>query len=97
MGINVSPDIFKEKMSILMNRLEFVRTYLDDLLVISNSAFKDHLRQLSTVLQRLRRTMLKINTEKSSFFSPEIEYLEYLLTKKGIKPGQKRIQAVLDL
>ena len=97
MGINVSPDIFQEKMSILMDGLEFVRTYLDDLLVISNSTFEDHLRQLSTVLQRLRRAGLKINAEKSSFFSPEIEYLGYLLTKEGIKPVQKKIQAVLDL
>ena len=30
MGVNVSPDIFQEKMSILMDGLEFVRTYLDD-------------------------------------------------------------------
>ena len=73
MGVNVSPDIFQEKMSILMDGLEFVRTYLDDLLVISNSTFEDHLRQLSTVLQRLHRAGLKINAEKSSFFSPEIE------------------------
>ena len=97
MGINVSPDIFQEKMSILMDGLEFVRTYLDDLLIISNSTFEDHLRQLSTVLQRLRRAGLKINAEKSSFFSPEIEYLGYLLTRDGIKPVQKKIQAVLDL
>jgi len=80
-----------------MDGLEFVRTYLDDLLVISNSTFEDHLRQLSTVLQRLRRAGLKINAEKSSFFSPEIEYLGYLLTKEGIKPVQNKIQAVLDL
>ena len=31
------------------------------------------------------------------FFAPEIEYLGYLLTKDGIKPVQKKIQAVLDL
>ena len=97
MGVNVSPDIFQEKMSILMDGLEFVRTYLDDLLVISNSTFEDHLHQLSTVLRRLRRAGLRINAEKSSFFSPEIEYLGYLLTKEGIKPVHKKIQAVLDL
>ena len=65
MGVNVSPDIFQEKMSILMDGLESVRTYLDDLLIISNSTFEDHLHQLSTVLQRLRRAGLKINAEKS--------------------------------
>ena len=80
-----------------MQDLEYVRTYLDDLLVISNGSFEEHLQQLGKVLQRLRRAGLKINAEKSSFFAPEIEYLGYLLTKDGIKPVQKKIQAVLDL
>ena len=35
MGIAGSPDIFQEKMSDLMATLEFVRTYLDDLLIIT--------------------------------------------------------------
>ena len=30
MGVNVSPDVFQEKMSELMEGLEFVCTYLDD-------------------------------------------------------------------
>ena len=35
MGVACSPDIFQAKMSELMATLEFVRTYLDDLLCIS--------------------------------------------------------------
>ncbi len=73
--MNVSPDIFQEKMSDLMAGLEFVHAYLDDLLIICNSTFEDHLCQLEIVLQRLRRAGLKVNAEKSSFFAPEIEYL----------------------
>ena len=34
MGMTGSPDIFQEKMSSLMRTLEYVRVYLDDLLVI---------------------------------------------------------------
>ena len=55
MGVNMSPDIFQEKMSDLMAGLEFVHTYLDDLLIISNSTFEDHLHQLQVVLHRFRR------------------------------------------
>ena len=61
MGVNVSPDVFQEKMSSLMQDLEYVRTYLDDLLIISNGSFEKHLQQLGRVLQRLRRAGLKIN------------------------------------
>ena len=78
MGVNVSPDVFQEKMSELMEGLEFVRTNLDDLLIISNGSFDDHLQQLDTVLNRLCLAGLKINVEKSAFFAPEMKYLEYL-------------------
>ena len=43
MGVAGSPDIFQEKMSDLMQTLVYVRTYLDDLLVITKVTFDDHL------------------------------------------------------
>ena len=46
MGIAGSPDIFQEKMSVLMEQLEYVQTYLDDILVIINDTFEDHLCKL---------------------------------------------------
>jgi hypothetical protein len=42
MGIAGSPDIFQSKMSELMEDLEYVRAYLDDLLCISRSSLEDH-------------------------------------------------------
>jgi hypothetical protein len=46
MGISCSPDIFQEKMSDLMQHLNFVRTYPDDLLIISCITFEDHLEKM---------------------------------------------------
>jgi hypothetical protein len=37
MGITGSPDIFQEKMSSLMENLEYVRVYLDDLIMITKT------------------------------------------------------------
>jgi hypothetical protein len=45
LGVSCSPDIFQDQMSHLMQHLNFVRTYLDDLLVISCSTFEDHLEK----------------------------------------------------
>ena len=70
----------------LIEGLEFVRIYLDNLILICNATFEEHLSQLTTVLRRLRRTGLKINTEKSFFFAPKIEYLGYMLTREIVKP-----------
>jgi hypothetical protein len=34
---------------------------------------------------------------KSSFYAHEIEYLGYILTREGIKPQPKKVQAMLAL
>ena len=51
MGIAGSPDIFQAKMSELMAPLEWIRTYLDDLLCITKGTFEDHLERLDQVLE----------------------------------------------
>ena len=67
MGLCNSPDIFQEKMSELMEGLEFVRAYIDDLLCITNGDFGDHLEKLELVFQRLQKAGLKVNAKKSFF------------------------------
>ncbi len=51
MGIAVSPDNFQGKMLELMESLESVRAYLDDLLCISKLSLEDHLEKLEEVLR----------------------------------------------
>jgi len=97
MGISGSPDIFQEKMSSLMATLEFVRTYLDDLLVISKDDFNDHLDKVKEVLKRLRQANLRVNVSKSTFAQSEVEYLGYILTRDGIKPQPEKVQSILAL
>ena len=55
MGIAGSPDIFQRKMLELMESLEFVRVYLDNLLCISKLSLEDHLEKLEVVLGRLAK------------------------------------------
>jgi hypothetical protein len=55
MGLSVSPDIFQEKMSELMPRLDFACAYLDGLLIISTEkGFDKHLEKLEKVLTPVR-------------------------------------------
>ena len=53
MGLCNSPDIFQEKMNELFDGLEYVRAYIDELLIISNGNFEDHLNKVKTVLKKL--------------------------------------------
>jgi hypothetical protein len=95
MGIAGSPDIFQAGMVKLMESLEYVRAYIDDLLCISRESFDGHLDKLEEVLKRLRDAGLKVNADKSTFCALEIEYLGYVLTKDRIKPQSNKVQAIL--
>ncbi len=97
MGIAVSPDIFQGKMLELMETLEYVRAYLDDLLCISKLSLEDHLEKLEEVLRQLCDAGLKVNTAKLTFCAFEIEYLGYVLTRDGIKPQINKVQAILPI
>jgi len=96
-GIAGSPEIFQAKMSELMVALEFVRTYLDDLLCITKASLDDHLNHLRLVLTRLQEAGLKINAPNSKFCAVYMENLGYTLTGTGITPQPKKVQAVLAI
>jgi hypothetical protein len=79
MGISYSQYIFQEKMS-LMQHLDFVRTYLDDILVISSGTLDDHLEKMEVVSKLLSYKGLRVNAEKSTFCAEEMEYLGYWIS-----------------
>ena len=97
MGLCNSPDIFQERMSSLMQGLEYVRTYIDDLLVITKGSYEDHLNKLETVMDKLSEAGLKVNANKSFFDKSELEYLGFWLTREGIKPLAKKVEAMLNI
>jgi hypothetical protein len=58
MGFAGSADIFQAEMGNLMATLEYVRAYIDDLLVINNCSLDDHLDKLKQVFIQLRNAGL---------------------------------------
>jgi hypothetical protein len=80
------PDVFQNVMSKLVQDMEYVKTYLDDLLILTNNSFKDHLLKLEIVLARLSTAGMRVNISKSKFFAEQIEYLGYWITTQGIQP-----------
>ncbi len=94
MGFGGSADIFQAQIMDLMASLEFVRAYMEDLLIIMKRTLGKHLQKMETVLTRLPDAGLKVNAAKSSFYAHEIEYLGYILTREGIT---KKVQAILAL
>jgi hypothetical protein len=74
-------------------------SYLDDLLILTNSSFKNHLLKLEMVLARYSTIGMRVNISKSKFFVEQIEYLGYWITTQGIQPVRNKVEmnAVLSI
>ena len=75
MGVCNSPDIFQENLSELFDGLDMLCVYIDDVLVITRNNFKNHLKDLYTVLQRLAESVLKVNAENTSLDNHKLNIL----------------------
>ncbi len=91
----VNVNLMKKLLFMLMEYLDYVRAYPDDLLGTSKLSLEDHQEKLEEVLRQLRDVGLKVNADKSTFCTLEIEYLGYVLTRDKIKPKSNKVQAIL--
>ena len=92
MGVCIAPGIFQEKISALMDDLDFVRVYLENFLVITSGSFGKHLAKVEEVMKRLQLSGLKWNIDKCKFAVPKVEYLGYIITQEGIKPDLEKLK-----
>jgi hypothetical protein len=94
MGLCNSPDIFQEKMSVLLQGIDSVRVYIDDVLHVTKTTWKEHLTGLDKILARIQSAGLKVNARKSFFGVNKLEYLGYEISTEGISPITKKVEAL---
>lgn len=74
---------------------EFVRVYLDDIVVFSNTT-DEHQCHLDKVLERLQRHGLTCNPEKCRFGATEISFLGHLVTSEGIDKQPEKLEGIIN-
>ena len=62
--------------------LEYVRPYIDDLLIISNGNFEDHVNKVKIVLKKLKVAGFKIIADKLFFAKHNLVYLGFKITRQ---------------
>ena len=97
MGMRASGDIFQGKVDKLLGDIEGVKTYIDDISVLSKDSFYKHIEQPRIIFGRLRAEVLKVNCPKCSFGLKGIPYLEFVITWEGIKSEPKKVQWIMYL
>jgi len=94
MGIKVPTDIFHETMNHVLGDLPFVKVYLDDVLLLTNGSYEDHIQKVQQVLQRLNKHNCRCRVDKCSFAVTGVEYVGYWLSRDGISPQPKKVEAI---
>ncbi len=94
-GISSAPAIFQRTMESLLQGIDQVVVYIDDILV-TGSSDEEHLRHLQEVLLRLKRAGMRLKKKKCVFLAPEVEYLGHRISQAGLQPTQGKVQAIAE-
>ena len=84
---------FPKTNGMVLRNIKQCIVYIDDLLIHSHS-HEEHLKTLEEVLTRLEKNNLKINLDKCIFGNNNVNYLGFVLTPEGVKPGTNKLQAI---
>ena len=95
-GLAQASTYFLNLMKKVLNWLHFTLAYLDDVIILSESA-EQHLKHIQIVLTRLKQAKLCLKMSKCLFFKQELHYLGHLLTMEGIKPQSEKAKAILAM
>ncbi|UYV81732.1 hypothetical protein LAZ67_20002148, partial [Cordylochernes scorpioides] len=75
----------------LLNKKAFC--YLDDV-VIPAKDWREMIERLREVLERIRSAKLTLKPSKCEFGRREVEFLGYVISTGGLKPGPRKIKAI---
>ena len=96
-GVRNTPDIFLEKMNEMFRGFEIIQAYIDNILIITKGYWSNHLEQLELTIKKLKDNGLKCNIENDFFGQIEMEYLGFWVTRTGIRPINKKVEAIVNM
>ncbi|ORD93650.1 YI31B [Enterospora canceri] len=88
-GMANSPRSFQRAMEEMIGDLEFVKIFVDDILVFSRNT-EEHSKHVRTVLTRLNENGVKVNFAKSNFGQKTVEYLGMKISGEGIRANGEK-------
>ena len=93
-GVASAPAIFQLVMENLLQGIGRVCVYIDDILV-TGATEKDHLHNLTQVLQRLHKAGMRLKKDKCAFMLPSVSYLGHVISEEGLHTAESKVQAVV--
>jgi hypothetical protein len=95
-GLKALAGQFQRVMSSILGDLPYVRVYIDDIIVFSNS-ITEHIVHVTEVLVRLNRFRLRVQPPKCRFLRPAVPYLGHVVSGAGIKVSGTRVAEINEI
>ena len=92
-GLRNAAQTFQRFMNQVVQGLDFVFVYIDDILVASKNE-EEHKNHLKILFQRLSDFGITIKSSKCEFGVPALDFLSHRITPDGISPSPDRIEAI---
>nr|KYP61737.1 Transposon Ty3-I Gag-Pol polyprotein [Cajanus cajan] len=73
-----------------------MEVYLDDM-VIKSASTDDHIRDLETIFDEVRRHHMRLNLAKCTFGVAGGKFLGFMLSKRGIEANPDKCQAIVNM
>jgi hypothetical protein len=89
-GVKPAASIFQSAMDRILDGLENVQAYIDDVLMRGKTP-QELFKTMKLVFERLSKFNVKVNLEKCQFLVKEVKYLGHVLSCEGVKPTIKKI------
>jgi hypothetical protein len=94
-GVSSAPGIFQSVMDSVLQGLEGVQCYIDDV-VKAGTNWQDCYDKTDAVLSRLSMYGIQVNGEKCNFFKSSIDYLGHTIDESGIRPTEGKLNAIMS-
>ena len=94
-GLCNAPPTFQRLMLNCLGELNltYCLIYLDDVIIFSHTE-EEHLEQMRAVFDQLQEHDLKLKPSKCEVFWMEINYLAHHISKEGVLPSKKNLEAI---
>jgi len=84
---------FQRVMDRILVRLDFVRCYIDDIVIYSDTV-EEHQIHLQIVFERLKAHGFHLHLGKCKFFQENVEYLGHVIYPGGLGMQQAKVKAI---
>lgn len=92
-GVSCAPELFQERMEIILRGCEGVIVYIDDILIFGNTS-EELAKRTEKVLAALKANNLTLNNSKCDYDKPSVKFLGHNVSQAGLNLDEVKVSTL---